>query len=351
MGTRTLLAVGLALLSASVGSGQDYIRSVFGLGKKAPPKTESPIPKDGAVTQVPPEYLLTPKNGPCHIFVASYVGEKGVEYALRLASELRNTHGLEAYIHNYREREDFMRPAPKQMDEMRKQFMGAPPRFPHFKNPPQDNWVVVVGNFASIDNDRAFDSTMKKLRKLNRESFSQPVAVELRWGTDANGKNPNELVGLRGTANPLRPKEEKLSDAQLKSLKLIKEMNDPEPFSVYQLKAPFTLCVFKFSAATGIAKNEKKGFFGGGEKQSKGLATAADNARIFCKVMRDMGYDAYIFHSDIASVVCVNGYQGRNDPKWVEDFKKFSKMKILGIQLEPNLISRPLDPVSVLSAN
>jgi len=350
MGKRLLLAVGLVMLNAGVSSAQDYIRSVFGLGKKAPPKSESPITKDGAVTQVPPEYMLTPNNGPCHIFVASYVGEKGVEYALRLASELRNTHGLEAYVHNYREKEDFLRPAPKQLDEMRKQFMGSAPRFPHFKNPPQDNWVVVVGNFASIENDRAFDATMKKLKKLNRESFSQPVAVELRWGTDANRKDPNELVGLRGTANPLRPREEKLTDAQLKSLKLIKEMNDPEPFSVYQLKSPYTLCVFKFSAPTGIAKKEKKSLFGA-EKQAKGLATAADNARIFCKAMREMGYEAYIFHSDIASVVCVNGYQGRNDPKWIEDYKKFSKMKILGIQLEPDLISRPLDPVSVLTAN
>ena len=128
-------------------------------------------------------------------------------------------------------------------------------------------------------------------------------------------------------------------------------MNDPEPYSVYKLKAPYTLCVFKFSAAVGIAKNEKKGFFGGGANQSKGLATAADNARIFCKLMRDMGYEAYIFHSDIASCVTVNGYQGRNDPRWIEDYKKFSKMKILGIQLEPDLFCAARDPASVLSAN
>jgi hypothetical protein len=352
MGNRLFLVVGLAAATADVGFGQDYIRSVFGLGKKAPPKkTESPIIKEGAVTQIPSEYLLTPKNGPFHIFVASYVGDRGVEYALRLATELRTKHGLDAYVHNYRERDDFLRPDAKQMEEMKKRFMGSTPRFPQFKNPPQDHWGVVVGNFAGIENDRAFDATMKKLKRLTRDSFSQPVMVELRWGTDANGKNPNELVGLRGTANPLRPKDEKLTDEQLKSLKLIKEMNDPEPYSVYQLKAPYTLCVFKFSSGVGIAKNEKKGFFSGGEKQTKGLAMAADNARIFCKLMRDMGYEAYIFHSDIASVVCVNGYQGRNDPKWIEDYKKFSKMKILGIQLEPDLILAARDPASVLSAN
>src|SRR5213080_5026252 len=108
---------------------------------------------------------------------------------------------------------------------MKKTFMGTTPRFAHFKNPPQDNWVVVVGNFQAIENDRGFDAAMRKLKRLNKSSLSQEVAMELRWGTDANRKNPNELVGLRGTANPLRPKEEKLSSAQLKTLKLIKEMN------------------------------------------------------------------------------------------------------------------------------
>src|SRR5215207_536124 len=162
-----------------------------------------------------------------------------------------------------------------------------------------------------------------RFKRLNRESFSQPVAVELRWGTKANGKDPNELVGLHGTANPLRPRDEKLSDEQLKTLKLIKEMNDVEPYSIYQLRKPYTMCVYKFTAGSGIAKKEKKAFLPklttGAEKKKIDMGTAADNAHVFCKALRNMGYEAYVFHSDSASCVCINGYEGRNDPKWVED--------------------------------
>jgi hypothetical protein len=345
-----LAAMGLVVFCTGVCSGQDFIKNAFGLGKKAAPKSEpAPFAEERGV--VPQEYLLTSKNGPYHIFVASYVGDKGADYALRLAKDLREKLGFEAYVHNYREKGEFFQPDEKQKAEMKKQFHGTLPRFAHFKSPPQDNWAVVVGNFAGIENDRAFDAAMKKLKRLNRESFSQPVAVELRWGTDANRKNPNELVGLRGTANPLRPREEKLSEGQLKTLKLIKEMNDPEPYSVYQLKKPYTMCVFKFSASVGIAKPEKKSFFGGKSNQSEGLAKAADTARVFCKAMRDMGYDAYIFHSDSASCVSVNGYEGKNDPEFVKDYQKFSKMTILGMKLEPDLIRSARDPASVLYGN
>lgn len=341
----------LAGFSVGVCSGQDFIKNAFGLGKRPAPKKELPPIGSEDRGVVPQEYLLTKENGPGLIFVASYVGEKGVEYALRLARELRVKHGFEAYVHNYREKGDFFQPDEKQKAEMKKTFMGASPRFAHFKNPPQDNWVVVVGNFKSIENDRAYDAALRKLQRLTKDSFSQEVAMELRWGTDANRKNPNELVGLRGTSNPLRPKEEKLSATQLKTLKLIKEMNDPEPYSVYQLKSPYTMCVLKFTASVGIAKSEKKPFFGGGPTQSEGLAKAADTARVFCKAMRDMGYDAYIFHSDIASVVSVNGYEGRNDPNFIKDYQKFSKMTILGMKLEPDLIRAARDPASVLYAN
>ena len=351
MRNRVFLSIVTSIMSVGVCSGQDYIRNALGLGKKAPPKSDPSILKGLEKGQVPPDYLLTPKHGPCHIFVASYVGERGPELAVRLASELRNTHGIPAYIHNYKEKEPFYRPDAERLAEMRKQFLNVAPRFPQLKTPLQDNWVVVVGDFTAIENDRSFDSTMKKLRRLNRESFSPNVANELRWGTDANRKNPNELVGLRGTANPLRPKDQRWTEAQLKTFKLIKEMNDPEPYCIYKLRKPYTLCVYKFSAATGIAKAEKKSFFGGGEKKKIDMGTAADNARIFCKLLRDSGEDAYIFHSDIASVVCVNGYEGRNDPQWGKDFEKYSKMNVRGIQLAPDLITTPRDPVSELAGN
>jgi hypothetical protein len=190
-------------IAASAAPAQDFIGSLFGNGKKSAPKTDPDAFKNLNRAQIPQEFLLTPKCGPHHIFVASYVGERGIEYALRLASELRS-HGFQAYVHNHKEKEPFFRPDAKQLKEMRKQFMNVAPRYPQLKTPIQDNWVVVVGDFAGIENDRGFDAAMKKLKRLNRESFSPAVAVELRWGTAANGKDPNELVGLRGTSNPLR---------------------------------------------------------------------------------------------------------------------------------------------------
>jgi hypothetical protein len=347
MGNRFLLAVAVAGLSAGAGYGQDFIRNAFGLGKKSPPKSEPAVLRGADDAVVPSEYLLTPKNGPYHILVASYVGDQGVKYALQLAKELRTKLGFEAYVHNHREKEPFYRPDAKELESMRKKFDGKAPRFPQLKTPIQDNWVVVVGNFESIDEDRAFDAAMRKLKRLTRDSFSPEVMAELRWGTPANGKNPNELIGLRGAANPLRPREEKLD---LKMLKMLKEMNADEPFSIYNNRAPFTLCVYNFNAGAGIVKEKKKGFFGGGQKQSNALTTAGENACILCKLLRDMGEEAYVFHSDTASIVCVNGYEGRNDPRWVKDYEKYSKMKLANgqIELKPSLIPTARDPSSVL---
>src|SRR5687767_12023607 len=138
----------LVLLIASVGGGvccgQDYIRNVFGMGKKTPPKSEPPLLRGSLRGQVPPEFLLTPANGPFHIVIASYVGEPGADLAVKLASELRQKHGLNAYIHNYKEKEPFARPDAERLAELRKQFHGAAPRFPQLKTPLTDNWVVVV---------------------------------------------------------------------------------------------------------------------------------------------------------------------------------------------------------------
>jgi hypothetical protein len=346
---RVLSVLLIASVGAGVCRGQDYIRNVFGMGKKAAPKSEAPLLRGSLRGNVPPEFLLTPANGPFHIFIASYVGELGADLAVKLAIELRQKHGLNAYVHNYKEKDYFGRPNAEQLAEMRKRYLGAW-RPPQYKTPPTDNWVVVVGDFAGMENDRAFDATMKKLRRLKRDSFTPEVASELRWGNENNKKDPNELVSIRGTANPLRPKDEKLSQAELKTIKLIKEMNDPEPYSIYHLRKPYTMCVYSISATIGVAKDEKKSFFGG-EKKSTGMAAAADSARVFCKLMREMGEDAYIFHSDTASVVCVNGYDGPTDPKFFEDFKKYANMNVRGVKLMPGGMPKPLDPTSVLSGN
>jgi hypothetical protein len=305
--------------------------------------------------EMPAELLITEQHGPFHVFVASYVGEDSARFAYNLAMELREKHRLPAFVCDFRldPNKDLgiYQPSQEEIERMKKQFKGKAPRFPKLHTPVVDHWAVLVGNFPSLE-DRGLETMKARILRLTPNSFSPQVANELRWGNDQNGKPKNQLVGIRGTVNPKSPKDKRLTKNDLATLKMLKDMNDQEQYSVYQNNAPYTIFVYKFRGSGGLVDTGKKDSLGRAKKVD-GLVIAGNNARVLCDVMRKMGYEAYVFHSTTCSCVCVGGYRfpDARDPKIVEDFQKFSKMKISELQLEPDVLPTPKDPGSVLQAN
>jgi hypothetical protein len=291
------------------------------------------------------EYELEEKHGPTLIFIASYVGYEGINYANRLARELREKHKFNAYVYRHQDKNDLLM-ATKQMAEFKKQFKDefkVSPRIPRYKTPPVPHFAVMVGDFKSAENDRQYDKTLARLKKLKYESFSPEVGDELRWGNVSNGIAKGTLVGLRATNNPKRAdREVKVDPAQMK---LLKEMNEPEEFGIYKLRAAVTLCVASFRSASTLSDDKKIGV------KSNTVQTAAHNAVILCDTMRKMGYEAYVFHGLTGSCVCIGGYAGASDPQLLADFQKYKAVKIGQFQLDPQIIPVPRHPDSGVQAN
>jgi len=291
------------------------------------------------------EFELEEKHGPALIFVASYVGYEGINYANRLARELRIKHGLSAYVYRHQDKNDLLM-ATKQMAEFKKQFKDefkVAPRIPRYKTPPVPHFAVMVGDFKDVENDRQYDKTLAKLKKLRYESFSPEVGDELRWGNASNGVAKGTLVGLRGSNNPLRADKEVKVDP--KQMKLLKEMNEPEEYGVYKLRSPTTLCVASFRSASSLADDKKIGV------SSNTVQAAAHNAVILCHAMRKMGYEAYVFHGITGSCVCVGGYAGPGDPQLLADFQKYKAVKVGEFPLDPQIMPTPRHPDSRMQAN
>jgi hypothetical protein len=290
------------------------------------------------------EYPLTPECGPALIFVASYVSDENLKWANRLVRELR-AHKFEAYVLKKQEEITSWQPSPEQVAEWKKQFKGVAPRFPKLNTPPVPCYAVLVGNFKSLENDRYFDSAMKRLKKLNHQSFTPEMDRELRWGNDVNDLPKNQITSLRGVYNPLRPREAKLDAGTIRKLKMLRELNDAEEFSVYRLNAPVTICVYEFRGSSTFKVEHSKD-----KKPLTGLQIAGKNAIILCDTLRKMGKEAYVFHGVFGSCVCVGGYPSTNDPNLLQDMQSLN-MKVGELELKPTAFPRPVRPTDSLLAN
>jgi hypothetical protein len=127
--------------------------------------------------------------------------------------------------------------------------------------------------------------------------------------------------------------------------KLLLAMNDDQEHSVYQVSEPYTLSVIQLRGIDVF--EEKKDIFEGkffkGNKETP-LQKAATNAILLTQRLRDMGYPAYVFHGEFASLVCVGGFQGYQDPRLQEAMHRLSKVALGEVQLKPELIPTPRRP-------
>jgi len=247
-------------------------------------------------------YAVTDANGPWMILATVFRGDRADEQAQQLAYELRKKHKLEAYTHA------------KVFDytkEVRGRGFnpdGTPKVMRHAQHDAIKEVAVLVGNYASIDDDRATD-TLKKIKtiepqalKTNPDSSNQ-VFAGLRQAINAK-KKKGPMGNAFVATNPLLPPEY-FNSAGLD--KLVLEMNKEVPHSLLDCPGKFTVKVATFTG-TALIDQRKIRDVSHGKRMNHTLEEAAENAHLLTESLRKQGYEAYEFHDRQQSIVTIGSY-------------------------------------------
>ncbi|MCL2117787.1 MAG: hypothetical protein FWH27_05080 [Planctomycetaceae bacterium] len=324
------------IFNANADGPRSLIKGFFGSGEKvsADPKAE---------------YPLDETNGPWMIYVKSYNGPNACDDARTLALELRQKHGMKAYVHHKKfdyakslEQED----ESKRIElEIRQALVQAgmadtPLSMPRYASEKTkfvngsvtDEYAVLVGDFQSID-DKDINKTFEKIKNLEPEciiaqlkrdialaeqtggGFAKTTMIELqRFSIREYGKNSVRPLEMAiKCPNPVLPTEyfsNRVDD-------FVQKLNADSRYSLLRCPGKHTIKVaeyrgFVIADPKGIeeaAKNESK------LHQSEQLARAGDKAETVCHALREKGYEAYTFHDRTRSIVTVGSFNtlGKTD--------------------------------------
>lgn len=292
-----------------------------------------------------PEWILTEDIGPVMVKVVSFSGKSSKDLAAALVKELREEHHIDAYAFRYQISTP-EGPSKEYLEEYKRQYREKyqvnPPIRVLRKDPPE-NWVVLAGSFDSFESFRA-QSMLKKVRKLKSTSIPEEVARKLVFGR-RDGTFANPLHKAMLVRNPKAPREQRPPIDKATARMLI-SLNDDEPFSIYRQSSPYTIQVCEFRGMQVFDEKEADkilNLFRKGEKKS-GLELAAQNADLITEKLRQMGYDAYVFHGKFSSIVTIGGYSSPQDRRTLGDVEKLRTVELGQFKLDPKPILTPRRP-------
>lgn len=330
-------------------------------------RTNQEMPSDLA-------HPLTRQAGPYLIKVASFVGDAHRAYAEALATELREKQRLQTYVYLYQHQVEGL-----MTDEEAEKFSDAYGIRPRRKVPlsqPPVNWVVLVGDFPAIDDPQA-QKTLTKIRKLNVGSVPREIWDQYRINPEGEmrgiAQRRSPLSSAMIVPNPHPQAAKPVKQISPDTVRLILELNSGSPHSVYNNPHPYTLAVAQFQGGSVYGEEKKKSVFGGGSPiapDKSPLHQAAQQAISIAEALRQLGWEAYVFHGQYASLVCVGGFDDAVEPNKEPDLRvrlhlanqhhevvemreKLAEVKIAGMTLSPNaeLILTPRPPAGSISAN
>jgi hypothetical protein len=313
---------------------------------------------------------LTEKQGPWMIRVVSFTeGQFDVrdslgktvqakpadEVARQLAQELRE-HRIDAWVYEHNPNPSNLGWNDQQAVEFEKQFQVKPRRF-RLKNPGKLNYLVIAGSFDAPDSPKA-------KRMLEQIRAFRPKMQVSMWDAEvfeqgiADGPRDKAVVKPFGSAmmvvNPLRKEESAAAQAMdVATMRLLVRLNDDEKFGIWRNQQTYTIMVKMFAGANTVAgRNAKQNAFDRGleavnDRKPKDavLVNAGKNAIAVTDELRRMGHEAYVFHGQYASIVCIGGYSSEKDPQLKVDLGRFAKLKVGELSLdEPKVIAVPRRP-------
>ncbi|QDU64047.1 hypothetical protein Pan216_49350 [Planctomycetes bacterium Pan216] len=301
-------------------------------------------PAVAKVVDLPKEFELAEDDGPVLVKVSSFAGDSARRSAINLTRYLREELEVDAYAFRYKANPTG-RPSDEEIKKFKRQFekrFDIKPRLGTLNTPPQENWVVLAGNFEEF-NDRTAKRILKKIRKLDLEDLPKGV-VMTRFITDRSQiDHPFKTAHL--VRNPLA-KNDQGEGIEKGKARMLLAMNQGE-MSAYQIPDPFTISVRQFRGISVVGDERADEVFRKGPLLSSkrtGLQIAGENATNLTQLLRNMGYDAYVFHGEYASIVCIGGYSHPNDPRLKGDLNKFVNLRVGELPLLPKVIPTPRQP-------
>ncbi len=248
-------------------------------------------------------YELTRQNGPYMVLVTTFLGPSARANALRLARELRQDYGIDAYIYEWTGNKATSQLMPKRLGWFSRLNQVA----------------VLAGNFQSMDG-----AAQRALRRIKR---LQPKTLK--------DQGPFPLRGAILVYNPLIPPS--LRPKRKQRDELLAKINQG-PYNIIHCKGKYTIQVAVWTGQVLVGPEADKEL-----KPSQKLYEAASNAEELVRLLRKAGYEAYVYHGRQVSAVTVGSFDRTDDPQigaLIQELagKKFGKHRLLKL---PVLVHTP----------
>jgi hypothetical protein len=270
------------------------------------------------------EYHVTPEAGPWMICVTTYVGSESPQLAHQMVLEIRSRFDLPAYVVNHGDEE--RRKQQQELEQFRKQF-------PDYRGPirhtrVQEQCAVLIGGYKDMDTAHRALLEIKKLPPPSSEKLmpvlaqaGRPQKVGDEQKSLLEGAFVNPFPSSFVVHNPSVPLERQ---AENKTDPFLKKLNAHESLSLLRCKKSWTMVVATYQGMHSIQPKEGESkvlsFFDTLWKSNTGelLEASGQNAHNLAEALRKLGFEAYVLHTRMGSVVTVGGYDSPDDPRMKE---------------------------------
>lgn len=363
------------------GSAPTYGSPTYGTPAPAPVRPAPSLPVN---VQIPTAlaadhpWVLKPEHGPYFIMVKSYVrpsvgskahsdakerGEKGLtarELAEGLASEIRDTYRVQAFLFEYISEERkaefraYVAARQKaeteywgQVEALRQKaklqgldFVAPDNKFRTMKHDTRDQIGVLVGGFQSEKDALTALNKLKTWPTPKNEVLLDKGLIL----TTKDGRNSSDTAYINPYAsafvvpNPSIARTGQPGGPRTGMDPFIVRLNEDNPYSLFKATKGWTLAVKAFTAPVEIGnKNSDTSLmrkFGVGSKGADVLNAGAEQAEVMAKAIRSMkgpngeslNLEAFVLHTRNSSVVTVGQFDGPDDPALVATKRMLSKM-------------------------
>lgn len=265
---------------------------------------------------------LQQSHGPWLVMCASFTGEQGLQQAKQLATELKTSHGLNAYL--YRHQFDHSNKIVGSAWEAPADEMSWPEqkKWQSASQETYDRIAVLVGDFSDLKDAAAIDA-LKKIKRIVPRSMSSNEYVGTNQAIEQqhrarNGGSPLAAAFL--LPNPLLPPD--YFRARNIDATLVKA-NKGKKHSLLKCKGRYSVRVATFTGESKFnadaayierKRREQAALLKSGEAITKSdLADATYKADVLCRALRKKGVEAYQYHDRHESYVCVGSFDKLGD--------------------------------------
>lgn len=253
---------------------------------------------------------LTPQAGQWLVCAASYTGPESADLATQLATWIKGRYNTPVYLFNRSDEE-----RKRLNDEYAARGLKKTVRV-------EDQYAVLVGGYADIETASKARDVIRKwpLPDLKLASGKPAFDMETTFKVGENGdqkvaetKPINPFASAMPIKNPLGAKA-----AQQKFDPLLTKLNGHEEHSLLRNPKPWTLAVKQYNGGSIVTDQQAtptlwdKLF---GASQGQALDVAEKQSQDLARVLRKLGFEAWVLHLRGSSVVSVGGYDRADDPE------------------------------------